>query len=185
MMSAGVFIGCLLAAPFVALADWLTWIQRQPPGQQELAKVCHGAGMVTLIIWSLEVTNGFFPSLTYLVLDPHNPLYWIPVVIFVWGLGWVLLNVRTALLTAKSAQRATMMVRALLKLGVGYAIWSFARDIDASVPAVMVGMVGVWCLATGGTKFALMFLGGSGKARGLVDRDIRSKEFHWDDEDVR
>ena len=43
-------IGLLIALTFVAAAEYFKYIKELPPGgQQELAKACHGIGMLALL----------------------------------------------------------------------------------------------------------------------------------------
>jgi hypothetical protein len=75
--SLGELVGLLIALPFFLLADWFKFIKELPPGQQELAKASHGAGMLALVIYS-----GFFHFVAAgLRHDLGKPVYWIPVAV--------------------------------------------------------------------------------------------------------
>jgi hypothetical protein len=177
----GEVIGLLIAAPFVAVADYFGWIKKQPPGQQELAKACHGAGMLALLWYCCSLAGGVAEYLAGLMLYPGELLQWIPVGMGAWGLAWLLLNARQAALSIAPSQRATMIMRALIKLALGWALWSWADAGDAWLPG-LVFVVAVWCFATGGAKLLLMLWGRrSGQAEPLVTGDIAAKEFDWDE----
>jgi hypothetical protein len=128
----GEAIGLLLAWPFMVLADWFAWIKRQPAGQQELTKACHGIGMLALLGYWFSLTGGLGEFVHALRMDADNPLNWLPVVIASWGLGWFLLNARFAAQFVIGPQRATMIVRALIKIALGYAVWVYAGDAGSA-----------------------------------------------------
>src|SRR3954447_18617223 len=176
--SLGEVIGLLIFWPFMALADYFGWIKRQPPGHQELAKACHGAGMLALLWYCCSLAGGFAEYVAALVLHPNELLRWIPVALGAWGLGWLLLNARPAALSIAAPHRATMIKRALIKLALGWALWSWAAAGDAWLPG-LVFILAVWCFATGGAKFLLMLWGRrQGLAEPLVAGDIAAKEFN-------
>jgi hypothetical protein len=178
----GEVVGLLIALPFVALADWFKWIKQLPPGQQELAKACHGIGMLALLAFWFRLAGGFGDFVAMLMLHPGNPLYWIPAGIAAWGLGWFLLNARFAAQAVVRPYRATMIVRGLIKIAGGCAIWAYARDTEAGWIALLLSVVAVWCMATGAAKVLLMIWGGGrgGDAYPLVADDIAVNEFDWD-----
>jgi hypothetical protein len=174
--------GLLIALPFIAVADYFKFIKELPPGgQQELAKACHGIGMLALLAYWFQRAGGFVDFVTMLVLHPDNPLYWIPVGIAACGLGWFLLNARFAAQSVVRPYRATMIVRGLIKSAIGYAVWAFASDAEARWVALLLSVVAVWCMATGAAKVLLMIWSGGrgGDAYPMVEDDIASKEFDW------
>jgi hypothetical protein len=186
----GTVVALLIALPFVALGDWFKFIKQLPPGQQELAKACHGVGMLALLAYAISLAGGLVEFIAGFVLHPDN-FYWIAaVVIAAWGLGWFLLNARYAALSI-GQPRATMTIRALLKIAVGWAAWVFASSVDHSIGAggllgLLLHIVAVWCVATGGTKLGLMLWGKRrGQAEPMVEEDITSNQFDWDDERIR
>jgi hypothetical protein len=177
----GEMLGRLIAWPFVAIADYFGWIKQQSPGQQELAKACHGAGMLALLWHGASLAGGFVECVTELVLHADNLLKWIPLGVGAWGLAWVVLNARYAALSIAQPHRATMIARALIKIAIGWALWSWGTAGDGWFPALVV-FVAVWCLATGGTKLLLMLWGKRrGRAEPMVADDIAAKEFDWDE----
>lgn len=182
----------LIAFPFVALADYFAWIKQQPAGQQELAKACHGVGMLALLAFWFRLAGGFGDFVYGLAFRPGDPLRWIPVGMAAWGLGWFLLNARFAAQAVGRPHRATMIVRALVKIAIGWAAWAYA--VSAGLPAPLhdvpalwgfvllaLHVISAWCLATGITKLLLMIWGGGrGTAYPMVARDIAANEFDWD-----
>lgn len=184
-------LGFLLALPLLALVDWFTWINRQPRGQQELTKACHGVGMLALLAFWFWVTGGFPGFVRDLSVQPDNLTNWIPAMIAAWGLGWFLLNAGFAAQAVTRPHRWTMIVRGLMKLALGYAVWTYAHEADiASRPheasiwsglfLLILHLVAVWCLATGAAKVLLMMWGGRrGRAHAMVTHDIATKEFDW------
>jgi hypothetical protein len=186
---AGEAIFFLIAFPFVALADWFKFIKRQPPGQQELTKACHGAGMLALLALWFSFAGGFSAYVTQLGRDAANPVIWIAAGIAAWGLGWLLLNAGFAARAIPPPHRATMIVRGLLKAALGAAAWIYAGKLPPLARAdLFVGLLGLglyvlaaWCTSTGGTKVLLMLWRGSRReAYPLVARDIAANEFDWD-----
>jgi len=192
--SLGTLIGMLVALPFVAFADWFKFIKQMPPGEQELAKACHGVGMLSLLALWFSMAGGLGSFLYGLVAHPDNLIAWIPVGIAAWGFGWFVINSPFAVQAVARPARATMTVRAMLKIGVGYAAWAYAQSGDlvawhrdpswwSGFVRLALYVIAVWCLATGLTKLVLMLWGGRrGKARPMVDADIAGKEFNWDDD---
>lgn len=169
-------IGLFLAVPVVAFLDWFKWIKRQPTGgPQELAKACHGAGLVALLaVWFCG--SGEFDDFTYGLVTQQSLLCWLPIIVAAWGLGWLLLNARYAAQAIGRPQRATMTVRALIKIAIGGVLW-----LGAGPGNLLVQLPAAWCLATGGTKLLLMIWGGAReKAYPMVEQDIAAKEFDWD-----
>jgi hypothetical protein len=189
----GEVIGLLVALPFAAFADWFKFIKQLPPGQQELAKACHGVGMLALLAYWFRFAGGFGEFVDGLTLRPGELLHWIPLIMAVWGLGWFLLHARFAAQAVGRPHRAAMIVRGLLKIAAGWAIWAYAGSADLPVRAggsagwgllmLALHVVAVWCLATGGTKALLMIWGGPrGEAYPMVAGDIAANEFDWNDE---
>ena len=128
----GEVIGLLIALPFVAAADYFKYIKELPPGgQQELAKACHGIGMLALLAYWFPARRRLCRFRDDAGAASRQSLYWIPVGIAASGLGWVLLNARFAAQSVVQPHRATMIVRGLIKSAVGYAIWAFASDAEA------------------------------------------------------
>jgi hypothetical protein len=185
----GQAIGTLIALPFVLVADWLGWIKQQPPGQQELAKACHGVGMLALLVLWFSLVGGFDHFVFMLASQPGNPINWIPAAIAAWGLGWFLINAGFAAQSIGRPHRATMIVRSLVKIGVAYAVWSYANDnpgqyMDGTrnFGIFILDAISLWCASTGITKLLLMLWGGPrGRAQPLVEKDIAAKEFNWDE----
>jgi len=186
-------VGLLIALPFVAFADWFKFIKQMPPGQQELAKACHGIGMCALLAYWFQLAGGFGDFVYGLAVRPGDPLHWIPVVMATWGLGWFLLNARFAAQAVGRPHRTTMTIRALLKMAAGWAAWAYAGSADMPVHVggsagwsllmLALHVVAVWCLATGATKALPMIWGGPrGEAYPLVVVDIAANEFDWDNE---
>lgn len=172
----GEFIGLLIAFPFVALAQWFQFFTRLPRGQQELAKASHGVGMLALLAYGFNLTGGFLPA---------SPICWLAAGIGAWGLGWFCLNARFAALMIGPPDRGAIIARALMKIALGWAVWSYtSRLVDVSGFEVVSRPVAVWCMATGGTKFLLLLWGGGRRlpARPLVDANIQDTEFDWDDD---
>jgi hypothetical protein len=167
----------VIAIPFAALADWFKFIKELPPGQQELAKASHGAGMLALVIY-----GGFFHFFAAGLRHELGKLvYWIPVAVAAWGLGWFLLNARFAALAIGPPHRGTIIARALIKIALGCAAWVYAAHLDLSWAELALRTVAVWCVTTGGVKFLLMVCGGGrGEAYPMVARDIEANEFRWD-----
>lgn len=181
----GEAMGLLAALPFIALADWFSFIKQMPSGQQELAKACHGVGMLALLAYWFRLVGGFGDYVYGLVARPGELLHWVPVIMAAWGLGWFLLNARFAAQAVGQPQRATMTVRALLKIVAGWAAWSYADSAGGSAGwhllILVLHVVIVWCVATGATKALLMIWGGPrGEAYPMVARDIAANEFDWD-----
>jgi hypothetical protein len=189
--------GFLLALPLLALVDWFTWINRQPRGQQELTKACHGVGMLALLAFWFWVTGGLPDFVRKLSVQPDDLTNWIPAMIAAWGLGWFQLNAGFAAQAVIRPHRSTTIVRGLIKLALGYAVWTYAHEADiASRPheasiwsglfLLILHLVAVWCLATGATKVLLMMWGGRrGRAHAMVTDDIAAKEFDWDQPERR
>jgi len=177
----GEVVALLIAFPFVALVDWFKWIRQLPPGQQELAKACHGVGMLALLAYYFRLAGGFGDFVHGLTVRTGDPLHWIPVVMAAWGLGWFLLNARFAAQAVVRPHRGTMIVRALIKIAAGYAAWAYGGGADAGLIGLLLSVVAVWCMATGGAKLLLMIWGGGrGEAYPLIARDIAANEFDWD-----
>lgn len=170
----GELIGSLLAGPFVALADWFTFIKQQPPGLQELTKACHGVGMLALLAYGFELFGGFGNFLQGLLLRPSAPLQWIPVGMAIWGLAWVLLNARFAAQAVFRPQRGTMIGRALVKIAVAYGALTCANATDGWI-RLLLCLFAVWCGSTGGTKLLLMVWGGRSDAQRRVVDHIRQR----------
>src|SRR4051794_39102027 len=82
--SLGEVIGLFLAAPFVALADWFKFTKYLPPGQQELMKACHGAGMLALVVLWFSFESGLSGYIAGLARNPTNLFLWIPAGIAAW-----------------------------------------------------------------------------------------------------
>ena len=179
----GELIGLLIALPFVALADWFKFIKQLPSGQQELAKASHGAGMLALVVYWCALGGGLFHALAVGLRDPVSPLFWVPAVFTAWGFGWFFLNARFAALSIGPPHRATIIVRALLKIAFGWAIWVYVAPLDLSGGELIGRAVALWCLATGGTKILLLLWGGSrDRAYPMVADDIEANEFSWDED---
>jgi hypothetical protein len=180
----GEVIGLFLAAPFVALADWFKFLKYLPPGQQELTKACHGAGMLALVALWFSFESGVSGYIADLARNPGSLFLWIPAGIAAWGAGWLLLNSSFAA-RALGPHRATMRLRGLLKSALGGTVWSYAGMLAQGQGNTLITLVlyvfATWCLATGATRFVLTLGGGPrGDAHGLVERNIRSNEFDWD-----
>lgn len=172
----GELLGMLIALPFVMLGDWFGWIaqQRHP----EVAKTCHGAGMLALLAYVIWVSGGLVEFAARLAMHAEE-FYWVPVaIVAAWGTGWILLNASYAAQSVGRPHRATMTVRALIKLAVGYGIWVLSQGLP------LLGPAAAWCLATGATKLLLMVWGKRSEARPLVEGDIAGKEFDWDKGEV-
>jgi hypothetical protein len=180
--SLGYVAALLISLPFVALCDWFKFIKQLPPGQQELAKACHGIGMLALLAYAIALSGGLIEFVAGLVLHAPN-FYWLaPAVIAVWGLSWFLLYARYAALSIGQPSRATMIVRAVIKTALGWAVWIFAAGAGLSGADLALRFVAVWCIATGGTKLALMMWGKRrDQAEPMVAGDIARQEFDWDD----
>jgi hypothetical protein len=178
----GELIGCLIALPFVMLADWHKFLKRLPPGEQELTKACHGAGIVALVVYWAVLTGGFFHFLALGIHNLVNPMFGIPAVIAAFGVGWFILYARFGAISIGPPHRSAQTMRALLKVALGIAVWSYAGHLDLSGFELLVRAAAMWCMATGGTKFILMIWGrSSGDAYSMVEHDIDAHEFHWDE----
>lgn len=178
--SLGELVGLLIALPFVALADWFKFIKQLPPGQQELAKASHGVGMLALVVFWFGLASG---SLHAVVRDLDNPVSWIPAGFAVWGIGWFVLNARYGSLMIGPPQRGTIIVRALIKIALGWAVWAYTAHLDLSGGELFLRAAALWCMATGGAKFVLLIWGSRRhEAYSLVARDIEVNQFRWDDE---
>jgi hypothetical protein len=164
----------LIALPFVALSHWFQFFRRLPRGQQELAKASHGAGMLALLAYGINLSGDFLLS---------SPICWFTAAIGAWGLGWFCLNASFAAQMIAPPDRGAIIGRALIKMVIGWALWSDTSDlVDLSGFEFIVHPVAVWCMATGGTKFLLMLWGGGRRpAYPLIGRNIRETEFDWDD----
>ena len=179
----GELVGLLIAIPFVLLGDWFKFIKQLPPGLQELAKASHGVGMVALALYWAVLAGGPASFIASGLQEPFNPVYSIPAVIGMWGLGWFFLNARIAALSIGPPHRATTVVRALIKIALGWAAWAYTADLDLSGGELVVHAVALWCLATGAAKILLILWGGGrGDAYPMVAHDIEANEFRWDDE---
>jgi hypothetical protein len=180
----GEVVGCLIALPFVAFADWFGWISKQR--YPELAKACHGVGIIALVADAIVHLGGFVTFIARFVAAPDDFLWVIPAGMTAWGLGWFVLNARYAAL-AVAHDRPTMIVRATLKIALGALAWAYASALG-SVPgdqliAGLLQIAAVWLLATGATKLGLMVWGRKrGQAEQMVAGDIEEHEFSWDDE---
>jgi hypothetical protein len=185
----GELIGALIALPFVFLSDWFGWIRQQ--SHPELTKACHGAGMMALLGYAIALSGGLVEFIAGFVLHPDNLLWIIALIVGAWGLGWFLLYARHAALSVGQPYRATMIVRALIKLGLGWGAWVYAAGFDRALGDTgFVGptlrIVAVWCLATGAAKFLLMLWGKrQGRAQSMVTGDIAASEFDWNDGKMR
>jgi fermentation-respiration switch protein FrsA (DUF1100 family) len=180
----GEVVGCLIALPFVAFADWFGWINKQR--YPELAKACHGAGMVALVADAIAHLGGLVGFTARFVAEPDNFLWVIPAGMTAWGLGWFVLNARYAAL-AVAHDRPTMIVRAALKIALGVLAWAYAGALGSMPGDQFMGgllqIAAVWLLATGVTKLGLMLWGRKrGQAQQMVGDDIDRQKFSWDDE---
>src|SRR5882757_6288016 len=128
----GTFIGLLIAAPFVAVADWFRFLNRLPPGRQELAKACHAAGILALLVYAFAITGGIGEFFTAWTLHREDPVYWIPGAIAAAALIWFLLYARFAARAVVQPQRGVMIVRALAKIALGWALWAYMERADLS-----------------------------------------------------
>jgi hypothetical protein len=182
----GTIAGLLISLPFVALADWFGWINKQR--HPELAKACHGIGMLSLVAYAISCLGGPVDFIAQFVGNPGNFFWTVPAGMAAWGLGWFLLNARYAAQTIGQPHRATMIVRALLKIAVGTALWAYVGTLGRSggwsdVAALLLHIAAVWCLSTGLTKLGLMLWGRRhGQAEQLVAGDIERQQFSWDDD---
>jgi hypothetical protein len=178
----GELIGALIALPFVMLADWNKFLKRLPPGEQELTKACHGAGIVALVVYWAVLTGGVFHFLGLGVHNLANPMFWIPVGCAGFGAGWYILYARFGAIAIGPPHRSAQTIRALLKIALGIVVWSYTTRLDLSGFELLVRAAAMWCMATGATKFILMIWGrGTGDAYSTVDRHIEADEFRWDD----
>jgi hypothetical protein len=176
-------VGMLIALPVIALVDWFAWLNMLPTGQQELAKACHGAGLLALLAFWFWSTGSFDSFLYDLVTHPEYPVRWIPVALVALGLGWLLLNAGFASQAIGRPQRGAMIVRAIVKLGLGYAAWSYTVPAGWGRPilVLLLHLAAVWCAATGGAKLLLMLWGyRREQAYPMVAKDIAANEFDWD-----
>jgi hypothetical protein len=178
----GELIGALIALPFVMLADWHKFLKRLPPGEQELTKACHGAGIVVLVVYWAVLTGGVFH---FLGLGLHNlvdPMFSIPAVLACFGVGWFMLYASFGAVAIGPPHRRAQTIRALLKIALGVVVWSYTAHLDLSGFELLVRVAAMWCMATGATKFILMIWGRStGDAYGMVAHNIDADEFRWDD----
>lgn len=175
----GTVVGLLIALPFTMLADWFGWINQQR--YPELAKACHGAGMLALLGYAIWLAGGPIDFAAALAMHADNFCWIAPAVIAAWGLGWVLLNARFAAQSVSRPHRATMIVRALLKTAAGYGAWISTQGAEAWWITLLMSLVAVWCMATGAVKFLLMiWRGARGEAYPMVADDIAANEFDWD-----
>jgi len=180
--SLGELVGLLIALPFVMLADWHKFLSRLPPGEQELAKACHGAGIVVLVVYWAVLTGGVFHFLGLGLRNLANPMFWMPAAIAAFGAGWFILYARFGALTIGPPRRSAQTIRALLKIALGIVVWSYTARLDLSGFELLVRAAAMWCMATGATKFILMIWGrSSGDAYTMVEHDIDAHEFRWEE----
>jgi hypothetical protein len=178
----GTVVAMLIALPFVALADWFGWINKQR--YPELAKACHGVGMVALVAVAIGYLGGLVDFVARFVAHPGDFFWVIPAGITVWGLGWFLHYARHAALVVARPYRAVLTTRALLKLGIGSAAWAYTGVLaEFGVIALLLQIFSVWCLSTGATQLGLMWWGKKhGQAEQMVQGDITRNQFDWDDD---
>ena len=170
----------LISLPFAAVGDWFGWLKRQPPVQQELAKACHGIGMLALLVYAIELSGGFVDFIAALVQE-GNILWIIPAGVAVWCLGWFLLYGPYAAYAIAPPYRAAMMVRGIAKIASGWALWIIGADLSDFAEFVL-HLVAIWCLATGTTKLVLMLWGRRrDRAESMVAGNITRQQFDWDD----
>lgn len=162
--SLATFIGSLIAAPFVAVADWFRFLNRLPLGRQELAKACHAAGILALLLYAFAVTSGLDEFFTAWALHRGDPVYWIPAMIAAAAGIWFLLYARFAARAVVRPQRGVMIVRALVKIALGWAVWAYAMHADLSGFEIALRAAAVWCVVTGAIQFLLMLCGGRSNA---------------------
>jgi hypothetical protein len=172
----------LIALPFVMLADWHKFLSRLPPGEQELAKACHGAGIVVLVVYWAVLTGGIFHFLALGIHNLVNPMFWIPAAIAAFGAGWFILYARFGAIAIGPPRRSAQIIRALLKIALGSVVWSYTARLDLSGFELVVRAAAMWCIATATTKFILMIWGRStGDAYSMVADDIDVNEFRWEE----
>jgi hypothetical protein len=180
--SLGELVGLLIALPFVMLADWHKFLKHLPPGEQELTKACHGAGIVVLVVYGAVLTGGIFHFLALGLRNLVNPVFCIPAGIASFGAGWFILYARFGAIAIGPPHRSAQTMRALLKIALGFVVWSYTARLDLSGFELLVRAAAMWCMATGATKFILMIWGrGTGDAYTMVEHDIDVHEFHWDE----
>jgi hypothetical protein len=180
--SLGELVGLLIALPFVMLADWHKFLKRLPPGEQELTKACHGAGIVVLVVYWASLTGGVFHFLGLGLRNLVNPVFWMPAAIAAFGAGWFILYARFGAISIGPPHRSAQTMRALLKIALGFFVWAYTARLDLSGFELVVRAAAMWCMATGATKFILMIWGRStGDAYSMVEHDIDVHEFHWDE----
>lgn len=153
----------LLMLPFALFSDWMGFIARQPPPQQELARASHGAALAIMVplLTHLAVING---------LIRNADIVWpIALAIAAFGVFWLV----TGVARSKAFYRdSRLLARAGIKIGIAVALvlvianWPEIRDqlprsyyVRHYLFLAIVYFLIPWCAITGVTKFLILLRG--------------------------
>jgi hypothetical protein len=179
----GEVFGLLALLPLVGLADWIKFIKRLPPREQEFARASHGMALLvmpTLIAVGLFGSQDVIGFLREAWADGGtDPWLWVPALILavttIFGLFWLIIGGSRC----PGPFDARLFTRALAKTGVGAVAWVLGERLPPDWVAVeflgvALMVIGLWCLITGLTKMLLLLIGGSSAER-RIRRHIQSK----------
>ena len=91
------------------------------------------------------------------------------------ALIWFLVYARVASRAVVGPQRGVMIVRALVKIALGWAVWAYMKRADLSGFEIALRVVAVWCVATGAVQLLLMLWGGRSHALGRIIEHIEQR----------
>src|SRR5205823_13669551 len=96
----GEVIGLLLLLPLVGIADWIKFIKRLPPREQELTKASHGMAFLVIPVVAAAGLFGWqvvgsFPQAVW-ADGGNDPWLWGPALIYaataLFGLSWLIIG---------------------------------------------------------------------------------------------